>query len=161
MWECVNSNLSMLSDLNVYRLEKMSRYWFSHRAVIHLIDTNSPSRPAAAMRRGAVVPTSPSSGATPVRVKDVADVAIGRELRTSSASVNGHEAVLGTALMLVGGNSWTVAAAADAKIKEINKSLPPGIQARTLLNRTRLVDATIKVTCLKPAPSIKLFWLSH
>jgi len=106
-------------------------------------------------------PSSPSSGATPVRVKDVADVAIGRELRTGSASVNGHEAVLGTALMLVGGNSWTVAAAADAKIKEINKSLPPGIQARTLLNRTRLVDATIKVTCLKPAPSIKLFWLSH
>ena len=94
-------------------------------------------------------------------VKDVADVAIGRELRTGSASVNGHEAVLGTALMLVGGNSRTVAAAADAKIKEINKSLPPGIQARTLLNRTRLVDATIKVTCLKPAPSIKLFWLSH
>jgi cobalt-zinc-cadmium resistance protein CzcA len=60
--------------------------------------------------------------------------------------VNGHEAVLGTALMLVGGNSRTVAAAADAKIKEINKSLPPGIQARRLLNRTQLVDATIKVT---------------
>ena len=97
-------------------------------------------------------PSSPSSGATPVRVKDVADVAIGRELRTGSASVNGHEAVLGTALMLVGGNSRTVAAAADAKIKEINKSLPPGIQARTLLNRTQLVDATIKVIASNRRP---------
>lgn len=79
----------------------------------------------------------------PVRVKDVADVAIGRELRTGSASVNGHEVVLGTALMLIGGNSRTVAAAADARIKEISRTLPPGIYAHTVLNRTQLVDATI------------------
>jgi heavy metal efflux system protein len=79
----------------------------------------------------------------PVRVKDVADVAIGRELRTGSASVNGREVVLGTALMLIGGNSRTVAAAADARIKEISLTLPPGIYAHTVLNRTQLVDATI------------------
>ncbi|WP_083469445.1 efflux RND transporter permease subunit [Methylobacterium variabile] len=80
----------------------------------------------------------------PILVKDVAEVAIGRELRTGSASENGHEVVLGTALMLIGGNSRTVSAAADAKIVEINKLLPPGIQARTLLSRTDLVDATVK-----------------
>jgi cobalt-zinc-cadmium resistance protein CzcA len=80
----------------------------------------------------------------PVRVKDVADVAIGKELRTGSASVNGREVVLGTALMLIGGNSRTVAAAADAKIKEISRTLPPGIYAHTVLNRTQLVDATIE-----------------
>ncbi len=79
----------------------------------------------------------------PVRVKDVADVAIGRELRTGSASVDGREVVLGTALMLIGGNSRTVAAAADARIKEIGRKLPPGIYAHTVLNRTQLVDATI------------------
>ena len=79
----------------------------------------------------------------PVRVRDVADVAIGRELRTGSASVNGREVVLGTALMLIGGNSRTVAAAADARIKEIGRTLPPGIYAHTVLNRTQLVDATI------------------
>lgn len=79
----------------------------------------------------------------PVRVKDVAEVSIGRELRTGSASINGREVVLGTALMLVGGNSRTVAAAADAKIKEISKVLPPGIYAHAVLNRTQLVDATI------------------
>ncbi|MGY4285252.1 Cu/Ag efflux pump CusA [Bradyrhizobium sp. LM2.7] len=79
----------------------------------------------------------------PVRVRDVAEVTIGRELRTGSASVNGREVVLGTALMLIGGNSRTVAAAADAKIKEISRTLPPGIYAHTVLNRMQLVDATI------------------
>jgi heavy metal efflux system protein len=83
-------------------------------------------------------------GATPVRIKDVADVTLGRELRTGSASVDGREVVLGTVLMLIGGNSRTVAAAADATIKEINGSLPPGIRARSVLNRTDLVDATIR-----------------
>jgi cobalt-zinc-cadmium resistance protein CzcA len=82
-------------------------------------------------------------GGVAVRVKDVADVAIGRELRTGSASVDGREVVLGTALMLIGGNSRTVAAAADARIKEIRRTLPPGIHAHTVLNRTELVDATI------------------
>ena len=82
-------------------------------------------------------------GGIPVRVRDVADVAIGRELRTGSASVDGREVVLGTALMLIGGNSRTVAAAADVRIKEISRTLPPGIYAHTVLNRTQLVDATI------------------
>ena len=57
--------------------------------------------------------------------------------------MNGREVVLSTALMLIGGNSRTVAAAAGAKINEINQTLPPGIHARTVLNRTQLVDATI------------------
>ncbi|MES2029546.1 MAG: CusA/CzcA family heavy metal efflux RND transporter, partial [Pseudomonadota bacterium] len=83
-------------------------------------------------------------GGVPVRVRDVAEVVIGRELRTGSASANGREIVLGTALMLVGENSRTVAAAAAAKIDEINKTLPSGIRARTVLNRTELVDATIR-----------------
>ena len=80
----------------------------------------------------------------PIKVSDVAEVGIGRELRTGSASENGHEVVLGTALMLIGENSRTVSAEADAKIREINKLLPPGIQARTLLSRTDLVDATVR-----------------
>ena len=64
-------------------------------------------------------------------------------MRTGSASENGHEAVIGTALMLVGGNSRTVAAAVDSKLKEIRGTLPAGIEARTVLSRTELVDATI------------------
>ncbi len=77
-------------------------------------------------------------------MRDVAEVGIGRELRTGSASENGARWWCSPALMLIGENSRTVSAAADAKIKEINKLLPPGIQARTLLSRTDLVDATVR-----------------
>jgi len=80
----------------------------------------------------------------PVYLRDVADVGIGRELRTGSASENGSEVVVGTAMMLKGGNSRVVSQAVDAKIKEINKALPPDIAIQTVLNRTLLVDATIK-----------------
>ncbi|HEY8065357.1 MAG TPA: CusA/CzcA family heavy metal efflux RND transporter [Methylosinus sp.] len=83
-------------------------------------------------------------GGVPVRVKDIGQVGVGRELRTGSASMNGKEVVIGTALMLIGGNSRTVSATIDAKMQEINKSLPPGIEARPILNRTVLVDATIQ-----------------
>ncbi|MFC5508574.1 MULTISPECIES: efflux RND transporter permease subunit [Hyphomicrobiales] len=83
-------------------------------------------------------------GGVPIRVKDIAEVRIGRDLRTGSASENGQEVVVGTALMLIGGNSRTVAAAVDTKMKEIVRSLPPGVEAKTVLNRTLLVDATIK-----------------
>ncbi|PWB82648.1 MAG: CusA/CzcA family heavy metal efflux RND transporter [Methylocystaceae bacterium] len=81
---------------------------------------------------------------TPVRVKDIAEVGIGRELRVGSASMNGKEVVIGTALMLIGGNSRTVSAAVDAKMRQIAKSLPPGVEIQTILDRTILVDATIK-----------------
>lgn len=80
----------------------------------------------------------------PVRIGDIATVGIGRELRVGSASMNGQEVVIGTALMLIGANSRTVSAAVDAKMRVIAKALPPGVEARTILNRTMLVDATIK-----------------
>jgi cobalt-zinc-cadmium resistance protein CzcA len=69
---------------------------------------------------------------------------IGRELRTGSASENGAEVVVGTALMLIGANSRTVAAAVDAKLQAIAKSLPPHIRAKAVLNRSKLVNATIQ-----------------
>lgn len=80
----------------------------------------------------------------PIRVKDIANVSIGKEMRTGSASKNGHEAVVGTALMLIGANSRTVSQAVDEKLKEINKTLPTDIEAKSVLNRTKLVNATIK-----------------
>lgn len=80
----------------------------------------------------------------PIRVKDIAGVSFGKEMRTGSASKDGHEAVVGTALMLIGANSRTVSQAVDEKLKEINKTLPPDIEAKPVLNRTKLVNATIK-----------------
>ncbi|MBA4274386.1 MAG: CusA/CzcA family heavy metal efflux RND transporter [Rickettsiales bacterium] len=82
-------------------------------------------------------------GGVTIYLKDIATVGIGKELRTGSASENGYEVVVGTALMLIGENSRTVSQAVDEKITEINKSLPEGIHAKTVLNRTNLVDRTI------------------
>ena len=88
--------------------------------------------------------------ARPIYIRDVATVGVGRELRTGGASENGEEVVVGTALMLIGANSRTVAAAVDAKMQEIRKSLPPDIRAKTVLNRTKLVDATIETVAEEP-----------
>lgn len=85
-----------------------------------------------------------SRSGTPIYVRDIATVGIGKELRTGSASENGEEVVVGTALMLIGANSRTVAAAVDVKMTEVNKTLPADIRAKTVLNRTKLVDATIE-----------------
>jgi cobalt-zinc-cadmium resistance protein CzcA len=79
----------------------------------------------------------------PIYVKDVATVGLGKELRTGAATENGQEAVIGTAIMLFGANSRTVANAVDAKMESTNKTLPPNVQARTLYDRTYLVDATL------------------
>lgn len=80
---------------------------------------------------------------TPLRIKDVADVLIGKELRTGAATRNGDEVVLGTAHMLVGENSRTVAHAVASKLMEINRSLPAGVVAVPVYDRTTLIDGTI------------------
>lgn len=80
----------------------------------------------------------------PIRVRDVADVIIGKELRTGAATQNGEEVVLGTALMLIGENSRTVSHAAAKKLAEINRNLPEGVVAAPVYDRTNLVDKTIR-----------------
>ncbi|MFX9855398.1 efflux RND transporter permease subunit, partial [Acinetobacter baumannii] len=66
----------------------------------------------------------------PVRIRDIAEVRIGKDLRTGSGSENGQEVVIGTALMLIGDNSRKVAAAVDARMEQIRKSLPPGVEVQ-------------------------------
>ena len=79
----------------------------------------------------------------PVRLRDVADVYLGKELRTGAASLNGEETVLGTVFMLLGENSRTVSQAVAEKLLEVNRSLPQGVSAQAVYNRTSLVDKTI------------------
>lgn len=79
----------------------------------------------------------------PVRIKDVAEVLYGKELRTGASTHNGKEIVLGTAFMLLGENSRTVSKAIAEKLQDINTSLPDGVYADALYNRTTLVDKTI------------------
>lgn len=79
----------------------------------------------------------------PVRIRDLADVGPGKELRTGAATHNCKETVLGTTFMLVGENSRTVSHRVAEKMTEVNRSLPEGVVANTVYDRTTLVDATI------------------
>jgi cobalt-zinc-cadmium resistance protein CzcA len=79
----------------------------------------------------------------PVRVSDVADIAIGKELRTGAATRDGQETVMGTAFMLVGENSRTVSRALATQLEIVNRSLPEGVVADVVYDRTTLVDKTI------------------
>ncbi len=80
----------------------------------------------------------------PIRVRDVAEILLGKELRTGAATANGREVVLGTVFMLMGENSRTVSQRVHEKMKQINRTLPNGVEARTVYNRTDLVNATIE-----------------
>ncbi|MFN4186566.1 efflux RND transporter permease subunit [Acinetobacter variabilis] len=88
------------------------------------------------------IPITTSKGYI-LRLSDVAKVSIGHELRTGAATKDGQEIVLGTAFMLIGENSRNVAHAVDQKLQEVQKSLPEGVEAKAVYNRTTLVDATI------------------
>jgi cobalt-zinc-cadmium resistance protein CzcA len=95
-----------------------------------------------------------SADGIPVRVRDIGEVLEGRELRTGAATENGREVVLGTVFMLIGQNSRTVSRAVDARMEQINRSLPAGVHAVTVYDRTTLVDkaiATVRTNLLEGA----------
>jgi cobalt-zinc-cadmium resistance protein CzcA len=79
----------------------------------------------------------------PISIADVADVGFGKQLRTGAATLNEQETVLGTAVMLLGGNSRTVSEAVAEKLAAINKTLPEGVTASPVYDRTVLVNKTI------------------
>ena len=80
----------------------------------------------------------------PIRISNVADVSIGKELRTGAATENGREVVLGTVFMLIGENSRTVSQAVAAKLADINRTLPKGVVAVTVYDRTNLVEKALR-----------------
>ena len=79
----------------------------------------------------------------PLRIGDIAEVGLGKQLRTGAATRDGVETVLGTAVMLVGENSRTVSKRVAARLREINSTLPKGVHADAVYDRTTLVEATI------------------
>ncbi len=79
----------------------------------------------------------------PIKVSDVAVVSIGKELRTGAATRDGIETVLGTAMMLVGKNSRTVAEDVAERLDAVRATLPSGVIAEAVYTRTSLVDKTI------------------
>ncbi|WP_289107326.1 CusA/CzcA family heavy metal efflux RND transporter [uncultured Pseudoalteromonas sp.] len=85
----------------------------------------------------------PSSSGRVIRVKDVAEVTEGKELRSGAATQDGREVVLSTVFMLIGENSQKVAKGVGERLKEINKSLPEGIVVNAVYDRTKLVKKTL------------------
>ena len=88
--------------------------------------------------------TVASPNGNPIRVADIAQVSIDHDLRTGGATYNGEETVLGIAMMMMGENSRTVSKAVDAKIQEVQSSLPQGVRIETVYDRTTLVEKAIK-----------------
>ncbi|MCI3943273.1 Heavy metal efflux pump CzcA [Pseudomonas syringae] len=91
---------------------------------------------------------------TPIRISSVAEVGIGKEMRSGAATENGREVVLGTVFMLIGENSRTVSQAVAARLADINRTLPEGVEAVTVYDRTHLVEkaiATVKKNLIEGA----------
>ena len=102
----------------------------------------SPGQLATTEDIGNVIITEHDS--VPIKIKDVAEIAIGKELRTGAATRDGVETVLGTTMMLIGANSRTVAQDVASKLDNIQASLPEGVVAEAVYDRTSLVDKAVK-----------------
>lgn len=87
----------------------------------------------------------------PIFLRDVAEITLGQEKRSGSSSRNGQEAVIGTAMMLIGENSRQVAAAVNEKLQQIKSTMPEGIEIFPLLNRSKLIDSTIDTVMMNLA----------
>lgn len=80
----------------------------------------------------------------PVRIRDVAEVTVGHEIRRGACTANGQgEVVLGLGFMLMGENSHEVTGRLKKRLNEISNGLSPGVEIRTVYDRTTLVDQVI------------------
>src|SRR6266487_3109894 len=90
------------------------------------------------------LPLKFGAGVKPLLVKDVAEVKTGTKFRTGAATLNGHETVIGTTMMLAGQNSREVAERVKSRMKEIQRKLPAGVEIQIQYDRSQLIDRTIK-----------------
>ena len=93
---------------------------------------------------GNIVVGATGSG-TPIYIKNLGTVQFAPMLRQGAATRDGRgEVVTGVVLMLIDANSRIVAEKVHAKLKQIAKTLPPGVTVDTYYDRTSLVQKTIK-----------------
>ncbi|MSU24409.1 MAG: efflux RND transporter permease subunit [Opitutus sp.] len=92
----------------------------------------------------ASLPLKFAGGATPLLVKDVADVKTGTKFRTGAATLDGHETVLGTTMMLAGENSREVAQRVKVRLADIQTKLPEGVEIQIQYDRSQLIGRTIE-----------------
>jgi cobalt-zinc-cadmium resistance protein CzcA len=89
------------------------------------------------------LPLKFGAGAQPLLLKDVAEVKLGTKFRTGAATLDGHETVIGTVMMLAGENSREVSLRVKARLAEIQSKLPDGVEIQTQYDRSLLIDRTI------------------
>jgi heavy metal efflux system protein len=141
-------------------MAKLSAHGLSLATLVNAIDRNNVNAGAGYIERGGeqFVVRTPGQvksleeirnivldvvDGAPIRVRDVADVIPGRELRTGAATENGREVVLGAVFMLIGENSRAVAESARRKLADVSRSLPPGVRALPVYDRSVLVNKAI------------------
>jgi cobalt-zinc-cadmium resistance protein CzcA len=141
-------------------MAKLAAHGLSLETLLHALERNNANAGAGYIERGGeqFVVRAPGqvasldeirdivlavAGGAPLRVRDVAEVEPGRGLRTGAATENGREVVLGAVFMLIGENSRAVAEAARRKLEEVNRSLPAGVQALPVYDRSVLVNRAI------------------
>jgi cobalt-zinc-cadmium resistance protein CzcA len=99
-------------------------------------------RPTTEEEIGEIVVTA--EGGVPIRVRDLAGVTTGAEIRRGATTANGRgEALLGLCFSTMGENSKRVSTDLRAKLDEIRPTLPPDIEVRVVYDRTELVDVVI------------------
>ena len=90
------------------------------------------------------VPLRTAAGGVPVRLGEVATVQVGPEMRRGIAELNGQGEVAGGVVVLRSGeNARATILAVKAKLLELKRSLPPGVEVVTTYDRSQLIDRAI------------------
>jgi Cu(I)/Ag(I) efflux system membrane protein CusA/SilA len=91
------------------------------------------------------IPLSVSQDGVPVKLGDVARIQIGPEMRRGIAELDGQgETVGGVVILRSGKNARTAIAAVKAKLAELGKSLPEGVDIVPTYDRSQLIDRAVE-----------------
>ena len=91
------------------------------------------------------IPLRATGGGIPVTLGDVATIQLGPELRTGIAELNGQGEVAGGIVILrQGEDARSAIEAVEAKLQQLRRSLPQGVEIVTTYDRSRLIDASVE-----------------
>lgn len=91
------------------------------------------------------IPLGLNHKGTPLRLKDVANIGIGPQMRRGIAELNGKgETVGGIIVMRNGENAQTTIQGVKKKLTELKKSLPEGVEIVTVYDRSELIERAVK-----------------
>ena len=91
------------------------------------------------------IPLRLDTGGVPVTLGDVAHIQLGPEMRRGIAELDGEGEVVGGVVILRSGkNARDTITAVQAKLEELQKSLPEGVEVVTTYDRSKLIDSAVK-----------------